>query len=117
MEQTKQAIKGQLDDARRAHGAEVRALRAEIVATKRDATRHVEAEARLQATLAEARAQMGRSRDESAEMRKSAETLTNSLVRLEEEREKWALQDNTHKSESLNLRNGLEKARQCHVLF
>ena len=85
-------------------------LRAQIVTLKMQVQQHIETEAKLKQRANDAEDRMAKVLDESAETRKSAETLTNSLVRLEEEREKWALQDNTQKSEALNLRNGLEKA-------
>ena len=48
--------------------------------------------------------------EEAEELRRATSMLTNSLSRLEEERERWALQENSTRSEALNYKSALEKS-------
>ncbi|KAJ1458545.1 hypothetical protein M885DRAFT_513043 [Pelagophyceae sp. CCMP2097] len=101
---------GIMESQRDAAVAEAADLRREVARLKSVADRAVVSLAALSEDLETHKRSHRRATDESDELKRSSTVLTLSLARLEEDRERWALQDNSSRSEALNLRSALDKS-------
>ena len=99
-----------METAKSSAAMNVAKLRDDVVALRRALVVANEDQRRERERNAEEALAYRRLHEEAEELRRATSMLTTSLGRLEEERERWALQENSTRSEALNYKSALEKS-------
>ena len=99
-----------METAKSSAAMNVAKLRDDVVALRRALAVANEDQRRERERNAEEALAYRRLHEEAEELRRATSMLTTSLGRLEEERERWALQENSTRSEALNYKSALEKS-------